>query len=356
MEEPKTDEISKEEFSQYDRQIRLWGLNAQKLLRQARVLVVNIGGLGSEVVKNIVLAGIHSITLMDHRDVTREHLTSQLLITPERLGHNLALASRDRTQELNPNVEVKCSRENIMHNLETVKDFDVVCLTEADEVVKVAVNTVCRKYNVKFFCGSVFGFYASAFLDLGRHEYMNEDKNKEEVATPAETKEKKQDDEVMCTDEDDIICEGNSADIKEDGEELHVEEFCSYDIAVKEDWSKRSRREMRQSSQAFFVMRTCELFTTEKGRKPQHDRADYDRLTAIKNQLLEECGVRSNFVSENFHRFCISTLSAVAAITGGVIAQEMIKALTKKGKPHDNFFFFDGLKKLGIVDRLGSSQ
>ena len=63
-------EISEEEFAQYDRQIRLWGLEAQKRLRQAKVLVAGLGGLGSEVVKNVVLAGVKAITLLDDKDVT----------------------------------------------------------------------------------------------------------------------------------------------------------------------------------------------------------------------------------------------------------------------------------------------
>jgi len=41
-------------------------------LRAAKVLLVGIGGLGAEVAKNIVLSGIKSLTILDHRQV---HLT-----------------------------------------------------------------------------------------------------------------------------------------------------------------------------------------------------------------------------------------------------------------------------------------
>ncbi|CAM5129083.1 unnamed protein product [Natator depressus] len=44
--------ISEEEAAQYDRQIRLWGLEAQRRLRASRVLLVGMKGLGAEVAKN----------------------------------------------------------------------------------------------------------------------------------------------------------------------------------------------------------------------------------------------------------------------------------------------------------------
>ena len=105
-----SDAISKEELDQYDRQIRLWGIDAQKRLRKANVLIIGLGGLGSEVVKNIVLTGVNSITLLDWRNVVQEDLNSQLLITPDCVDQNIAESSRNRAQELNPNVQIYVTR------------------------------------------------------------------------------------------------------------------------------------------------------------------------------------------------------------------------------------------------------
>ncbi len=64
--------ITEAEAQLYDRQIRLWGLDAQKRLRAARILVAGIGGLGCEVAKNLVLAGVKSIKLIDHQMLAEE--------------------------------------------------------------------------------------------------------------------------------------------------------------------------------------------------------------------------------------------------------------------------------------------
>ena len=59
-------EVSEKEIIQYDRQIRLWGLDAQKRLRGAKVCVIGLKSLGAEIVKNLVLAGIGEMSLVDN--------------------------------------------------------------------------------------------------------------------------------------------------------------------------------------------------------------------------------------------------------------------------------------------------
>ncbi len=53
-------------------QIRLWGLDAQKRLRASRVLVAGVRGLTVEVAKNLVLAGVSALTLLDHQALSQE--------------------------------------------------------------------------------------------------------------------------------------------------------------------------------------------------------------------------------------------------------------------------------------------
>ena len=50
--------ISEDEAALYDRQIRLWGIDAQKKLLSSKILLINMQGLGAEIAKNLVLSGI----------------------------------------------------------------------------------------------------------------------------------------------------------------------------------------------------------------------------------------------------------------------------------------------------------
>lgn len=324
-------EISKEEFAQYDRQIRLWGLDAQKRLRGAKVLVIGIGGLGSEVVKNVVLAGVHTMTLMDHRNVMPEDLSSQLLITPDAVGTNIASASLPRTKELNPNVVVSAVETKAEEDIKFLLNFDVVCLTRTNADEKILVSNFCHKNAIKFICGDVFGFYGFGFFDLGHHDFVMDVENNDNSSKTSN---------------------GNSNDTVTVKKTV---DFCSYEQALREDWSKRSRRDLKLSSPAYFIMLIVDEFFNKHSRLPTHDLADYHLLSSLKSDILSKHGIANSFdkyFPDEFAQFCISVLNPIAAIVGGVLGQEIIKAISQKDPPHNNFFCFDGVNHSGIVDLI----
>lgn len=58
-------------------------------LRSAKVLLIGLGGFGAEIAKNVILAGVKSITLLDHRNVTIEDTCSQFFIPNDQIGKNV---------------------------------------------------------------------------------------------------------------------------------------------------------------------------------------------------------------------------------------------------------------------------
>lgn len=83
-----------------------------------------------------------------------------------------AEASVNRAQSLNPMVNVTADPENIDDKPEEYfKDFNVVCVSECTAEQMKKINDICRKYNVKFFAGDVFGLFGYTFADLINHEF-----------------------------------------------------------------------------------------------------------------------------------------------------------------------------------------
>ena len=64
-------------------------------IRNANILLVTIKALGNEVAKNLVLAGIGSLTIIDHESVTEDDLASQFLISEADVGMNVWTAFLD---------------------------------------------------------------------------------------------------------------------------------------------------------------------------------------------------------------------------------------------------------------------
>uniref|UniRef100_A0A9J2QBE6 THIF-type NAD/FAD binding fold domain-containing protein n=1 Tax=Ascaris lumbricoides TaxID=6252 RepID=A0A9J2QBE6_ASCLU len=178
--------ISDEEKAVYDRQIRLWGLEAQNRLRNSSVLVAGLSGCGAEVAKNLMLAGLKSITLLDHRkasrkfsyfgrgiEVTENDESNQFLIAPGSIGQNRAEASCARCHVLNPHVALHIDTSEIAaKNEEFFKQFDLVILIDQKYSVINKVDNICRSAHIRFAAGGVFGWTGYGFFDFNGHTFL----------------------------------------------------------------------------------------------------------------------------------------------------------------------------------------
>lgn len=86
MSKPALIHLLADEIALYDRQIRLWGMQAQEKIRSANILLITVKALGNEIAKNLVLAGIASLTIVDNNLVTDDDLGAQFFITESDVG------------------------------------------------------------------------------------------------------------------------------------------------------------------------------------------------------------------------------------------------------------------------------
>lgn len=166
-------ELSETENELYDRQIRLWGLESQKRLRTARVLISGLSGIGAEVTKNVILSGVHSVKLQDDNNLTEEDFTSQFLAPRSCLGQNRAEASLERARSLNPMVEISADTQCLQDkDTEYFLSFDVVVIIGASDPELLRINAICRDNGIKFFAGDVWGTFGYCFADLQHHAFL----------------------------------------------------------------------------------------------------------------------------------------------------------------------------------------
>ena len=76
---------SLEESQRYDRQIRVWGAEAQTKIQKSKILICGMKDLNIEVTKNVVLAGMN-ITIQDSDIVTINDLSSNYFLNQEDIG------------------------------------------------------------------------------------------------------------------------------------------------------------------------------------------------------------------------------------------------------------------------------
>lgn len=339
--------ITEDEAALYDRQIRLWGLDAQRRLRASRVLLIGLRGLGAEVAKNIVLSGIKSLTLLDHTNVTEEDSCSQFLVSRDDVGKNRAESSKDKTQQLNPMVEVKADPGDVSDKPDDFfTNFDVVCALCCKPTELFRINQICADNKIKFFCGDVYGYYGYMFTDLGLHDYA------EEVPKTAHKHEEP-------SDKGDG--EPASKKAKVDEHETTVVkksvQFSRLKEALELDWkSTEASKRLRRTPNTFFVVQVILNFMEKNSRRPDITTAqqDTEELLGAKSEVLDKIGVSADKISDDFATHCFAELSPVCAVVGGVLGQEIIKAVSHKDLPHNNFFFYNGVDGEGLVDKIGS--
>jgi len=96
------------ELLRYSRQILLpdFGIEGQERLRDARVLIVGLGGLGSPVAIYLAAAGVGHLVLSDHDHVDLSNLQRQIIHRQGDIGRPKVISARDTMKALNPLVEV----------------------------------------------------------------------------------------------------------------------------------------------------------------------------------------------------------------------------------------------------------
>ncbi|KDQ62549.1 hypothetical protein JAAARDRAFT_30452 [Jaapia argillacea MUCL 33604] len=327
-------QITEDEAALYDRQIRLWGLEAQQRMRNATILLVKLKGVATETIKNIVLAGIGKLIVVDGEDVADEDLGAGFFFRDEDVGKKRVDAAKARIESLNPLVVVETiPTASVLERDELdglVQGVDLVCVTDWDRDGLIRVNEACRRFGKPFYAGGTYGLLGFIFCDLLTHDYIAPDRSGGQDAPK---------------------------DVKLSAQ------YCPLHVALKHRWSGLTKRQTKElnPSIVFTILAIWEFESLHRGMLPD-DVSHAQELLSVANRLLEEGGVNKQFITsmpsdlvETMAVTASHEFSPVCAVVGGMLAQDILKALTAREPPIANFFTFDGNTGSGSVCRMGMS-
>lgn len=318
--------FSKEEQAIYDRQIRVWGFNAQLKLKNSIIGIIGTTGLSIELLKNLVLAGVGGVLIIDDELVEEEKLGSNFYINASDLGKKRAEVCADKLRLLNPKVEISIA-DSV--NLEEISKLSLLCCTDKDMKTLEEYNELCRSSGVGFVSGNTYGLLGFIFLDLNLHKYIIE---------------------------------------KQDKTEEHETKYVSLKDALKISFSTGSKKQLQRKLSSQFIFNISFLvFNTKFKRMPTLSPED---LQSFRNIIIEQ--IKKFFPAEPKRQeelvvsylpplilnttipMAQTELAPCTAIVGGIMAQEVLKALSCKDSPINNFFVYNGLEGDGLVHCLSS--
>ncbi len=159
-------ELSHEELLRYSRHLLLpeVGVEGQRRLRAARVLLIGAGGLGSPAALYLAAAGIGTLGLVDFDRVDLTNLQRQILHATSAVGRSKLESAAQRIGELNPGVDVRThavrlSRENA---LAIIRDYDIVVDGSDNFPTRYLANDACVMLRRPYVYGSIFRFEGQA--------------------------------------------------------------------------------------------------------------------------------------------------------------------------------------------------
>jgi len=159
-------ELSNEEIARYSRHLLLpeIGVEGQKKLKAARVLIVGTGGLGAPLALYLAAAGVGTIGLVDFDVVDESNLQRQIIHSTRDVGRPKTASAKDRIKGINPHINVVTHNAMLtsQNALELFADYDIIADGTDNFQTRYLVNDACvflGKLNVY---GSVFQFDGQA--------------------------------------------------------------------------------------------------------------------------------------------------------------------------------------------------
>eukprot|EP00586_Coscinodiscus_wailesii_P018567 CAMPEP_0172500866 /NCGR_PEP_ID=MMETSP1066-20121228/143956_1 /TAXON_ID=671091 /ORGANISM="Coscinodiscus wailesii, Strain CCMP2513" /LENGTH=351 /DNA_ID=CAMNT_0013275347 /DNA_START=41 /DNA_END=1096 /DNA_ORIENTATION=- len=313
----------------YDRQIRLWGADAQSKLSSATVLYIHITGVSSEILKNLVLAGVQP-AICDGRPYPDTIINTPTSLLPHSERHptepsstsspskkqkqTVADAIKPQVLDLNPFLSNLPTEDRPLSALPDTYfgQFDVVVASQLPPDQISRISSATTKNGGQFFLVDTFGTRGVAVLDLGKDHTFRREVGRDKL-TPAQKA-------TAYAPASDIM-NVSLGDCTGRWDKVAPLEWAAYRtilafVETKKQWPREDVPAFRKFAREYLVENS-----NGGAALPFDYLGGDDALEALANMY---------------------EYAPVCAVLGGVIGNEIIKALSGKGEPANNVLLFDG--------------
>ena len=170
--EPAAD-LSIDEVRRYSRHLIIpdVGMDGQKRLKNAKVLAVGAGGLGSPALMYLAAAGVGTLGIVEFDTVDESNLQRQIIHGQSDVGRSKAESARDSIKEINPLIDVRLheTRLDSENVLEIFADYDLIVDGTDNFATRYLVNDACVLLNKPYVWGSIYRFDGQVSVFWNEH-------------------------------------------------------------------------------------------------------------------------------------------------------------------------------------------
>ncbi|KAL1177584.1 hypothetical protein V6Z11_A03G041000 [Gossypium hirsutum] len=342
----------------HSRQLAVYGRETMRRLFASNVLVSGMQGLGAEIAKNLILAGVKSVTLHDEGVVELWDMSSNFVFSEDDVGKNRALASVQKLQELNNAVVISTLTTKLTK--EQLSNFQAVVFTDISLEKAIEFNDYCHNHQppISFIKSEVRGLFGTVFCDFGP-EFTVFDVDGEEPHTGIIASISNDnpalvscvDDERLEFQDGDLVVFSEVHGMTElnDEKPRKIKSARPYSFTLEEDTTAFGTyvkggivTQVKQPKMLNFKP------LREALKEPEEDAQKLASIAANINECLGE-GKVEDINPKLLRQFAFgakAVLNPMAAMFGGIVGQEVVKACSGKFHPLFQFFYFDSVESL----------
>ncbi|CAL8331686.1 unnamed protein product [Merluccius merluccius] len=401
-------EIDDSLYRQVFRQRYVLGDSAMQKMAQSSVFLSGMGGLGIEIAKNIVLAGIKTVTLHDTKQCEVWDLGTNFFIRQDDVFNQRKRVEAvfPRVVELNPYVHVEKSSSTLDDNtdLSFLRKYQCVILTEASLTLQKRVNEFCHSQEppIRFISCSAHGICVRVFCDFGDEFEVSDPTGEEPKEIFIQSVTQGNPGVVTCMDNRPhglqtgqsvlfrevngmqelngtarpvTVLSPHSFSIEDTSHlrpyahggffvlvktpktfsfETMEKQLCDPQVLIP-DFSKPEA-----PLQIHAAMLALDTFQEQQGRMPNigclQDAEVLVKLTEEVNGRLKNKAPVNTELVRCLSRTARGALPPLAAAVGGLASQEALKALTGKFSPLQQWFYLDAIELVRPLQSLSAEE
>lgn len=288
-------------------------------MSKAKVLYIHLTGVSSEILKNLVLAGIKAV-VCDNRAVSTNTPSIFLPSSDDKNKKlkysSVAAAAKTPIEELNPLLGeceiVDQSIDQVIADEDFLKGFCVVVASRLSLSQAKRLATACAKTGGAFYMVDTFGMDGASAVDLGEEHKYRPEKGKELL------------------------------------DERKLDDYVPLETVLSTKLSEATNRFYKTPPKTWIKYRCLLEFAEKTGAWPV-DAQDFAAKTKEYLGSQDAADLLTDAEIESLGKTAVHEVAPVCSVLGGMIGNEVIKAISGKGSPANNTMLFDGEKAFSLL-------
>ncbi|KAI5181265.1 ubiquitin-activating enzyme E1 [Nematocida sp. AWRm80] len=342
----------------YSRQIYVMGNDAMRRMLESNVLIIGLKTAGTEIAKNLALAGVRGISLYDASQVRIVDLGSAFYCTEADVKDRVDQSIKYKLKALNYHVTVQ-----VLECLPSeLTGYTAVILCDARIEEQIRINEECRRRKIPFISVRCKGLFFEVFCDFGE-SFVSTDENGEdlfigtikEVSTSGEV--------TLAEEERHGLEEGDEIEIKSKNPRRYkVKDPKAFKFSLEgysgEPLAGEAFEQIKKHTVFSFKslkdsLATPQIAYTIEGAQTIHNCFQIlDTCTGFKesidayNKRYKIEDKQTKHIVHEFFRQPMESIIPIVSVAGGIAAHEALKACSGKFRPLEQFMYYHALEVL----------